>query len=156
MIGFDSGQAQLDAITNGTEAGAITQNPVGMGAALVKAAVEAMDGKTLPKTIDTGFYWYDATNIDDAEDPGGPLQVIHGRVGRDRSAVPPRTCVLRPASWAIDGKVKDECDACRPDGHLRERRHVPGHREGGRGLCCAGWASTSTSRRPKRAADNRW
>ena len=66
-VGFDSGQAQLDAINNGTEAGAITQNPVGMGAALVKAAVEAMDGESLPETIDTGFYWYDATNIDDPE-----------------------------------------------------------------------------------------
>jgi ribose transport system substrate-binding protein len=67
VIGFDSGQAQLDAISDGTEAGAITQNPVGMGAALVKAAVEALDGKTLPKSIDTGFYWYDASNIDDAK-----------------------------------------------------------------------------------------
>jgi ribose transport system substrate-binding protein len=67
VVGFDSGQAQLDAISNGTEAGAITQNPVGMGAALVKAAVEALDGKTLPKTIDTGFYWYDKENINDPE-----------------------------------------------------------------------------------------
>ncbi|GLH96050.1 ABC transporter substrate-binding protein [Phytohabitans aurantiacus] len=67
VVGFDSGQAQIDAIKNGTEAGAITQNPVGMGAALVKAAVEAINGQTLPKTIDTGFYWYDKTNIDSPE-----------------------------------------------------------------------------------------
>jgi ribose transport system substrate-binding protein len=67
IVGFDSGQAQIDAITNGTEAGAITQNPVGMGAALVKAAADAINGKTLPKTIDTGFFWYDKTNIDSPE-----------------------------------------------------------------------------------------
>ena len=67
VIGFDSGQAQLDAITSGVEAGAITQNPVGMGEELVKAAVAAMNGEDLPKTVDTGYYWYDASNIDDAE-----------------------------------------------------------------------------------------
>ncbi|MBT2519272.1 ABC transporter substrate-binding protein [Streptomyces sp. ISL-90] len=67
VIGFDSGQAQIDAITDGLMAGAITQNPVGIGYETVKAAVEALDGKELPKTIDTGFFWYDATNIDDPE-----------------------------------------------------------------------------------------
>lgn len=65
LVGFDSGQAQIDAITNGTMAGAITQNPVGMGEALVDAAVKAIKGETLPKTIDTGFYWYDKANIND-------------------------------------------------------------------------------------------
>ncbi|WP_173081069.1 ABC transporter substrate-binding protein [Phytohabitans rumicis] len=67
VVGFDSGQAQIDAIKNGTEAGAITQNPVGMGAALVKAAVDALNGTSLPKTIDTGYFWYDKTNIDSPE-----------------------------------------------------------------------------------------
>jgi ribose transport system substrate-binding protein len=65
IVGFDSGQAQIDAIKSGLEAGAITQNPVGMGAELVKAAMMAINGENLPKTIDTGFYWYDKTNIDD-------------------------------------------------------------------------------------------
>ena len=65
VVGFDSGQAQIDAIKSGLMAGAITQNPVGMGKELVKAAVMAMNDKELPKTIDTGFYWYDKTNIDD-------------------------------------------------------------------------------------------
>jgi ribose transport system substrate-binding protein len=67
VVGFDSGQAQIDAITSGAMAGAITQNPVGMGAALVKAAVDAINGKELPPTIDTGFFWYDKTNIDSPE-----------------------------------------------------------------------------------------
>ncbi|MDH2412747.1 ABC transporter substrate-binding protein [Nocardioides sp. CER19] len=65
VVGFDSGQAQIDAINNGIMAGAITQNPVGMGAELVKAAMKAINGEDLPKTIDTGFYWYDKTNIND-------------------------------------------------------------------------------------------
>jgi ribose transport system substrate-binding protein len=67
IVGFDSGQAQIDAINSGLMAGAITQNPVGMGAELVKAAMQAIDGQTLPKTIDTGFYWYDKTNINNPE-----------------------------------------------------------------------------------------
>jgi len=67
VIGFDSGQAQIDAINSGIEAGAITQNPVGMGEELVKAAVKAIDAESLPTTIDTGYYWYDKSNISDPE-----------------------------------------------------------------------------------------
>jgi ribose transport system substrate-binding protein len=65
IVGFDSGQAQIDAIKGGTMLGAITQNPVGMGQQLVQAAVKATKGESLPKVIDTGFYWYDKTNVDD-------------------------------------------------------------------------------------------
>ena len=67
VVGFDSGKAQMDAIRDGLMLGAITQNPVGIGYETVKAAVEAIDGKELPKSIDTGFYWYDVSNIDDDE-----------------------------------------------------------------------------------------
>lgn len=67
VVGFDSGEAQMDAIRDGLMIGAITQNPVGIGYETVKAAVEALDGTELPKTIDTGYYWYDAANIDDEE-----------------------------------------------------------------------------------------
>ena len=65
LIGFDSGKAQIDAIRSGLMSGAITQNPVGIGYETVKAAVATLKGETLPKTIDTGFYYYDKTNIDD-------------------------------------------------------------------------------------------
>lgn len=65
VIGYDSGQQQMDAIRAGTEAGAITQDPIGIGYKCVEAAVKALDGETLPKEIDTGFHWYDASNIDD-------------------------------------------------------------------------------------------
>lgn len=67
IVGFDSGKAQKDAIASGLMAGAITQNPVGMGEETVKAALKAIAKETLPKTIDTGFYWYDKTNIADAK-----------------------------------------------------------------------------------------
>jgi ribose transport system substrate-binding protein len=65
IVGFDSGKAQIDAINNGVMAGAITQNPVGMGKELVSSAMKAINGEELPKVIDTGFYWYDKRNIDD-------------------------------------------------------------------------------------------
>jgi len=67
VVGFDSGAAQVEAIRNGTMLGAITQNPVGMGEQLVDAAVKATRGEQLPPVIDTGFFWYDQSNIDSPE-----------------------------------------------------------------------------------------
>ncbi len=46
-------------------AGAISQNPVGMGYKTVEAAVKAIKGEQLPKAIDTGFYWWDKNNMYD-------------------------------------------------------------------------------------------
>ncbi|WP_081710282.1 ABC transporter substrate-binding protein [Arthrobacter sp. 35W] len=65
VVGFDSGKAQMDAIKSGLMAGAVTQNPVGIGYETVKAAVAAIKGTKVEKVIDTGFYWYDKKNIDD-------------------------------------------------------------------------------------------
>lgn len=65
VIGYDSGKQQKDAIKDGTIAGAITQNPVGIGYKTVEAAAKALKGEKLPKVIDTGFYWYDKSNIND-------------------------------------------------------------------------------------------
>jgi ribose transport system substrate-binding protein len=67
VVGFDSGAAQIEAIRNGTMIGAITQNPIGMGEQLVDAAVKAVNGEQLPEVIDTGFFWYDQSNIDSPE-----------------------------------------------------------------------------------------
>lgn len=67
VVGFDSGQDQLEAIREGTMDGAITQNPVGIGYETVRAAVMAAQGEEMPELIDTGFFWYDAENIDDEE-----------------------------------------------------------------------------------------
>lgn len=65
VVGFDSGQAQIDAIKSGAMAGAITQDPIGIGRSTVLSAVEVLEGKTPEKVIDTGSYWYDKSNIDD-------------------------------------------------------------------------------------------
>ena len=65
VIGYDSGKQQKEAIQNGSMAGAITQNPVGIGYKTVEAAVKALKGEKLPKIIDTGFYWYDKSNMSD-------------------------------------------------------------------------------------------
>ncbi|GAA1573285.1 hypothetical protein GCM10009789_28500 [Kribbella sancticallisti] len=46
-------------------AGAITQNPVGIGEQTVAAAMKVIRGESVPKVIDTGLFWYDKTNIDD-------------------------------------------------------------------------------------------
>ena len=67
VIGFDSGAAQKGMIASGLMAGAITQNPVGIGYQTVQAAVAALQGEDLPPIIDTGFYYYDANNMNDAE-----------------------------------------------------------------------------------------
>jgi ribose transport system substrate-binding protein len=64
VIGYDSGKQQIDAINSGLEAGAITQDPIGIGYKAVEAAVKALDGEELPTEIDTGFHWYDASNVD--------------------------------------------------------------------------------------------
>ena len=63
-IGYDASKQQMDAIRSGLEAGAITQDPIGIGYKCVEAAVMALNGEEVPKNIDTGFHWYDASNID--------------------------------------------------------------------------------------------
>ena len=67
VIGYDAGKPQKDAIRSGLEAGAVSQDPVGIGFKAVEAAVKAMKGEKVQKNIDTGFKWYDKTNIDSAE-----------------------------------------------------------------------------------------
>jgi ribose transport system substrate-binding protein len=64
VIGYDAGKQQLDAVRSGVESGAITQDPIGIGYKSVEAAVKAIKGEQLPKTIDTGFHWYDKANIE--------------------------------------------------------------------------------------------
>ncbi|MEX1296697.1 MAG: ABC transporter substrate-binding protein [Candidatus Limnocylindrales bacterium] len=67
VIGYDSGIIQINAIQDGTMAGAVQQNPVGIGAKCVEAAAMALQGMEVPEMIDTGFLWADAETIDDPE-----------------------------------------------------------------------------------------
>ncbi|HKU96269.1 MAG TPA: ABC transporter substrate-binding protein [Vineibacter sp.] len=67
VVGYDSGAQQKQAIREGRMAGAITQNPIGIGYKTVDAALKAIKGQPVEKVIDTGFYYYDKTNIDQPE-----------------------------------------------------------------------------------------
>jgi len=67
VIGYDAGKQQKDAVRSGLEAGAVSQDPVGIGYKCVEAAVKAIKGVKIPKAIDTGFKWYDKTNVDAAD-----------------------------------------------------------------------------------------
>ena len=64
-IGYDSGKTQKDAINDGTLLGSITQNPVGIGECVVNSLAKALKGEKLEKIMDTGFYWYDKSNMND-------------------------------------------------------------------------------------------
>ncbi|GAA0137703.1 ABC transporter substrate-binding protein [Paenibacillus sp. YSY-4.3] len=67
IVGFDSGKLQTDAVREGTMAGAVTQDPIGIGYWTVKVAVMAIRGETVEQNIDTGYHWYDQSNIDAEE-----------------------------------------------------------------------------------------
>jgi ribose transport system substrate-binding protein len=67
VIGYDAGKQQKDAVRSGVMAGAISQDPVSIGYKCVESAVKALNGETLPEIIDTGFKWYDKTNVDAEE-----------------------------------------------------------------------------------------
>ena len=67
VIGYDSGTIQQQAIRDGVMAGAVQQNPVGIGAKCVEAAAMALQGMDVEPFIDTGFLWADAETIDDAD-----------------------------------------------------------------------------------------
>lgn len=67
VIGFDSGAVQIGLIRKGVMAGAVTQNPYQMGYIAVEKAVAAAKGEEVEPEIDSGFYWYDATNLDDPD-----------------------------------------------------------------------------------------
>ncbi len=65
MIGYDAGKQLKDEVRSGVVAGAITQDPFQIGYKCVESAMKALKGETLPKVTDTGFKWWDKTNMDD-------------------------------------------------------------------------------------------
>lgn len=65
IVGFDSGAAQINAIKDGTMAGAMTQDPIQIGARTVESAVALVKGESVEEYYDTGAYWYDKSNLDD-------------------------------------------------------------------------------------------
>jgi ribose transport system substrate-binding protein len=67
VVGFDSGQAQIDAIKSGLMAGAITQDPMGIGRCTIESAVKAVKGESMDDIQDTGSFWYDKSNVDSSD-----------------------------------------------------------------------------------------
>lgn len=67
VIGYDAGKQQKDAVRSGVMYGAVSQDPVGIGYKAVEAAYKASKGEKVEKNIDTGFKWYDKTNVDSEE-----------------------------------------------------------------------------------------
>ena len=73
LIGFDSSAVLKAGVRSGEIAGAITQDPVGMGYIAVATACKLAKGEEVEfgqdengdPFIDTGCYWYDASNMDD-------------------------------------------------------------------------------------------
>lgn len=65
IVGFDSGKPQLELIKEGVIAGSITQNPFQMGYDTIVSVDKVLKGEKLEKFTDSGFYWYDASNLDD-------------------------------------------------------------------------------------------
>ena len=67
IVGFDSGAIQMNAIKSGMIIGGVTQDPYGMGYYAMKAAVCYLESGEVPAEIDTGFYWYNNDNMNDAK-----------------------------------------------------------------------------------------
>lgn len=67
LVGFDAGDAQLQAIRSGAQYGVICQNPYGMGYATIVAASRAVLELENDSYINAGYQWIDAENIDDEE-----------------------------------------------------------------------------------------
>ncbi len=66
-IGFDGDQNLQGFIRDGTLQGIAVQSPYNMGYLGVKAAVDALEGKSIAKNIDTGIIFVTKENIDTPE-----------------------------------------------------------------------------------------
>ncbi len=75
VVGYDSGQQQIDAINSGVMLGAITQNPVGIGAKCVDAALDAIAGNSMDQEHRHRLLLVRQVEHRRAPDPGGPLPV---------------------------------------------------------------------------------
>jgi ribose transport system substrate-binding protein len=67
MVGFDASEQQITDLKDGVCQALVVQNPFRMGYDGVKAALEHLDGKSVPKRIDTGVTVVTMDNFDDPE-----------------------------------------------------------------------------------------
>ena len=64
--GFDAGSVIKAAVKDGTLLGAVTQSPLMQGKISIETLNDICDGKEV-KDVTTDGYWYDSTNMDDAD-----------------------------------------------------------------------------------------
>ena len=64
--GFDAGSTIKAAVKDGTLIGAVTQSPLMQGKISIETLYDICEGKEV-KDVQTDGYWYDATNMDDAD-----------------------------------------------------------------------------------------
>ena len=64
--GFDAGSTIKAAVKDGTLIGAVTQSPLMQGKISIETLHDICEGKEV-KDVQTDGYWYDSTNMDDAD-----------------------------------------------------------------------------------------
>lgn len=64
--GFDAGSIIKAAVKDGTLIGAVTQSPLMQGKISIETLYDICEGKEV-SDVETDGYWYDATNMDDAD-----------------------------------------------------------------------------------------
>lgn len=64
--GFDAGSVLKAAVKDGTMIGAVTQSPLMQGKISIETLNDICDGKEV-KDVTTDGYWYDSTNMEDAD-----------------------------------------------------------------------------------------
>ena len=67
FVGFDANQAFVDAIRKGELQGFVLQNPFRMASLAVTTLIDHLQGKSVPKVIDTGVSVVTAANLDAPE-----------------------------------------------------------------------------------------
>jgi ribose transport system substrate-binding protein len=65
LVAFDAAQAEIDALKKGTIQALIVQNPYRMGYDGVKTALAVLEGRKVPKRIDTGVTVVTKDNLND-------------------------------------------------------------------------------------------
>ena len=67
MVGFDAGELLIEGLKSGVIDALVIQNPYKMGYEGVKAVVAELDGKEVPKQIDTGVRLVTKERLDEPE-----------------------------------------------------------------------------------------
>jgi ribose transport system substrate-binding protein len=66
-IAFDSDEEEVSALANGILQGLVVQDPFGMGYRGVMFAVDALEGRSVPKEVDTGATLATRANMNDPD-----------------------------------------------------------------------------------------